>query len=86
VGIKEAKIFIINPSGEIKQYQNEMYSKSYPSIQVLVDMMFPNLLHFHTPDLNDEEAKLEVPVELLPNESPIAIKTNESNYASSLTE
>lgn len=43
LGIGEGKIFIINPKGEIKQNQNSRYKKSYPSINLLVDMMFPSV-------------------------------------------
>jgi phosphatidate phosphatase LPIN len=41
VAIHLGKIFIINPKGTIKQFHNNMYCKSYPEINLLVDMMFP---------------------------------------------
>ena len=41
VEIKEGKIFIINPKGIIKQFHNDVYCKSYPEINLMVDMMFP---------------------------------------------
>lgn len=42
VAINLGKIFIINPGGEVKQFHN-MYIKSYPEIDKLVDVMFPSI-------------------------------------------
>lgn len=41
VAINLGKIFIINTRGVIKQFHNNIYCKSYPEINSLVDMMFP---------------------------------------------
>ncbi|RYY35766.1 hypothetical protein EON62_02245, partial [archaeon] len=40
VGVPDPKIFIINPQGEIRQF-NLNYRKSYPSINAMVHEMFP---------------------------------------------
>ena len=37
------KIFIINPKGEITQFDQQFYKKSYPLINEMVDMMFPSI-------------------------------------------
>ena len=42
ISINLGKIYIINPKGQIKQF-NQMYVKSYPQINVIVDMMFPTI-------------------------------------------
>ena len=43
------KIFIINPKGQIKQFNHLFYDKSYPMINEMVDMMFPSIepIDFH---------------------------------------
>mmetsp|Transcript_15334 Transcript_15334/g.25917 ORF Transcript_15334/g.25917 Transcript_15334/m.25917 type:complete len:175 (+) Transcript_15334:838-1362(+) len=44
LGIREGKIFIINPKGEINQkFIDERYRKSYPLISAMLDMIFPPL-------------------------------------------
>jgi hypothetical protein len=41
VGVPEGKIFIIDPSGEVRQEVNNTYRKSYGGINALVQLMFP---------------------------------------------
>ncbi len=43
VGVPDSKIFIINSQGEIRQI-NHTYRKSYPSINAIVNSMFPAMI------------------------------------------
>jgi phosphatidate phosphatase LPIN len=43
LSISSSKIFIINPKGEVSQFNNNFFQKSYPMINEIYDMMFPSI-------------------------------------------
>lgn len=43
LSISSSKIFIINPKGEVTQFNNSYFHKSYPMINEIYDMMFPSI-------------------------------------------